>query len=432
MSLLVYNKIHESKHKPWTRPWTRMKVNQLTEQVCKRFKLPDNEAKKLLADGNGLYLRVRSDGSKYWIVRLYRNKSASDRGIGDYPKISLAEARKKRDEYQLLWSNNQDPMIEKKKQRYEANKALEQSFEFIQNQTFKDKISKMSIKHCARWQGLYKNYLKSSIGILPLKEINDAIVLELIENIYKTKPQTALKVKNLISVTFNYAIEKKWFRGINPTKLLQGNSLIKKPKNTRMKYLEENRVGELMSKLANSDKEFHKALIYVLMVTGLRVGSAIKAKWSWFDGDVLKIPGEYMKNREAFICPLPIQAVRMLNDIQKKYNIDKNKYIFQSVMIDNSSVSDNSVRQYLQQILGDKYTLHGFRTLFNRVVTKSQKFNIEMIESQLTHAFTQTQIRRIYLGDEDYLDERRKIVQYFADWVDNQKKSEIFSSAAFQ
>ena len=43
-----------------------------------------------------------------------------------------------------------------------------------------------------------------------------------------------------------------------------------------------------------------------------------------------------------------------------------------------------------------------------------------MIESQLTHAYTQTQIRRIYLGDEDYLDERRGIVQYFADWVDQQ------------
>ena len=93
-----------------------MKINQLTEQACKRFKLPINAPTKLLADGNGLYLRVRSDGGKYWIVRLYRNKRANDRGIGDYPKISLAEARKKRDEYQLLWSANKDPMIEKKKQ----------------------------------------------------------------------------------------------------------------------------------------------------------------------------------------------------------------------------------------------------------------------------------------------------------------------------
>ena len=406
-----------------------MRINQLTEQACKRFKLPSNAAKKLLADGNGLYLRVRSDGSKYWIVRLYKNKRAKDRGIGDYPKISLAEARKKRDEYQMLWSNNKDPMIEKKKQRFEANKALDQSFDFIQSQTFNDKISKMSSKHCVRWQGLYKNYLQSSIGLLPLSDINDAIVLELIERIYKSKPQTALKVKNLISVTFNYAIEKKWFRGINPTRLLQGNSLIKKPKNTRMKYLEEDRVGELMSKLVNSDKVFHKALIYILMVSGLRVGSLIKAKWSWLNNDVLTIPAEYMKNREVFKCPLPKQAIMMLKDLQEKYNIYKNMYIFQSITIKNSSISDNSVRQYLQQLLSDKYTLHGFRTLFNRVVTKSQKFNIEMIESQLTHAYTQTQIRRIYLGDEDYLDERRSIVQYYADWIDVQvdKKDEIIN-----
>ena len=198
-----------------------------------------------------------------------------------------------------------------------------------------------------------------------------------------------------------------------------------------MKYLEENRVGELMRVLDASEKDFHKTLIYILMVTGLRVGSLIKAKWSWLGDDVLTIPKSFMKNREVFKCPLPRQAISYLNDLHTKYIFEKNSYIFQSVITNNSSISDNSVRQYLQEILGDKYTLHGFRTLFNRVVTKSNKFNIEMIEAQLTHAFTQTQIRRIYLGDEDYLNERRDIVQYFADWVDEQNVTKgIYSVSA--
>jgi integrase len=281
----------------------------------------------------------------------------------------------------------------------------------------------MSLKHQKRWVGLYNNYLQKNIGSLPLKDISDAIVLELIESIYKTKPQTALKVKNLISVSFNFAIEKKWYRGINPTKMLQGNSLIKKPKNNRMKYLEEVRVGELLEKMSNSGKDFPNTLIYILMVTGLRVGSLIKARWSWLNGDILTIPKLYMKNREEFKCPLPTQAIKMLDELKRKYNCDNNKYIFQSVTMNNSCISDNTVRQYMHQLLGDKYTLHGFRTLFNRVVTKSQKFNIEMIESQLTHAFTQTQIRRIYLGEENFLDERKKIVQYMADWIDQQNRA---------
>ena len=327
-----------------------------------------------------------------------------------------------------MWHEYKDPMIERKKKEFEANKALNQTFEFIQNETFNHKISSMSDKHKARWKGLFKNYLSSTIGSLPLQEINDSLLLELVEGIYKTKPQTALKVKNLVSVVFNFAIEKKWYRGINPAKLLQGNSLIKKPKNTRMKYPEATRVGELMRELDASEKDFHKTLIYILMVTGLRVGSLIKAKWSWLSGDVLTIPKLFMKNRELFKCPLPRQAIIYLNNLHTKYKFEKNSYIFQSITINNSPISDNSVRQYLQEILGDKYTLHGFRTLFNRVVTKSNKFNIEMIEAQLTHAFTQTQIRRIYLGDEDYLNERRGIVQYFADWVDEQNvKKEIYS-----
>jgi len=397
-----------------------MKINLLTEQLCKRYKLGPGETKKLISDGNGLYLRVRDDGSKYWMVRLYRDKKANDRGIGEYPRVSLAEARKKRDEYQSLWLDGKDPKIEKKKKLFQANIALNQTFSYIQQQTFEHRIKVMSDKHQARWRGLYRNYLAKKIGDLPLSEINDMIVLEIVENIYKTKPQTALKVKNLISVTFNFAIEKKWYRGINPTKLLQGNSLIKKPKNTRMRYLEEGRVGELMIKLTEGEDKLHqKTLIYILMTTGLRVGSLIRAKWTWLKDETLIIPAEFMKNREVFKCPLPKQAIAMLQVLRDKFNYN-NPFIFQSFINKNSSISDNTIRLYFQEIMGNKYTLHGFRTLFNRVVTKSQKFNIEMIESQLTHAYTQTQIRRVYLGDEDYLDERRSIVQYYADWIEDQ------------
>ena len=332
LSFIVYNKLYESTKKPWTRPWTRMKTSLLTEQQCKKFKLASGQSSKLLSDGRGLYLRVRADGSKYWIVRLYKEKKANDRGIGEYPKISLADARKKRDEYQIMWADNKDPMIEKKKQRFESNKASNQTFSFIQDETFKNRIVAMSLKHQKRWEGLYKNYLQKGIGALPLKDISDAIVLELIESIYKTKPQTALKVKNLISVTFNFAIEKKWYRGINPTKLLQGNSLIKKPKNTRMRYLEEDRVGELLQKMNKAGKDFPNALIYILMVTGLRVGSLIKAKWSWLNDDVLTIPRSYMKNREEFKCPLPTQALSLLDDLKSKYKNDNNKYIILTVL----------------------------------------------------------------------------------------------------
>ena len=85
-----------------------------------------------------------------------------------------------------------------------------------------------------------------------------------------------------------------------------------------------------------------------------------------------------------------------------------------------SPISDATARVALQKILKDKTTVHGFRTLFNRVVSKMGQFEIEKIEAQLSHAFTATDIRKTYLGGEDYLDDRRKIVQAYADWCDMQ------------
>lgn len=211
---------------------------------------------------------------------------------------------------------------------------------------------------------------------------------------------------------------------MNPARLLDGNTLIKKPKNKHMKYLEEHKVGEFAFSLKQCPKEHQVLFIYILMVTALRVGSLRFARWAWLNNSVLKIPKEFMKSGKAFLCPLPSQAVSALNAIKEKYGWRNNDFIFKSSNIEKDTpISDVTIRKLFQNLTGDKYTLHGFRTLFNRVVTKSRKFDIELIESQLTHAYTKTQIRMVYLGGEDFLEERTGLVQYFADWVDEQMMS---------
>lgn len=398
-----------------------MAKNLLTKQECQNFKNTSGKLYDYAKDGDNLFLRVDLEQNKSWVVRLYRNGKESPKGLGSFPNVTLAKARELRDQYKEIWAQGKDPSVEKKKQKFESAKTLSHTFEHVQEQTFINSISNMSDRHQKRWKGLYKNYLKNQIGTLPLSEIDDAMILEIVEKIYKDKPQTANKVKSLVSVVFRYAIEKKWFRGINPAKLLEGNSLIKKPKNTRMKYLEEHRVGEFINALNNVSKDHQRAFIYILMVTALRVGSLRFAKWSWLSGATLNIPSDFMKNREKFACPLPRQALVILENLKKKYSPRNNDFIFLSPNLNQSSpISDTTVRGLFQKILGDNYSLHGFRTLFNRVVTKSRMFEIELIESQLTHAYTKTEIRMIYLGDEDFLEDRAKIVQYFANWIEEQ------------
>lgn len=378
-----------------------------------------------MPDGRGLYLRVRDNGEKYFIVKLYRGSKIFERGIGNPSDVTLAQAREERDRYKALWKEGKDPSVEKKKQKYDAISNLEQTFEHIQAQTFQNIVTKNSTSHQRRWLGLYNKYLANTIGSLPLADIDDAIILEVVEDVHKQVPQTANKVKSLISVVFNHAIEKKWYRGSNPCKLLEGNSLIKKPKNKHFEYLKEHRVGELMELLGKSNNHINNAFIYILMVTGLRVGSLRNAKWSWVQGDVLQIPGKFMKDGKDFRCPLSTQAVKELKNLANHcVNTKPNDYIFSSPMLESKQPkSDNTFRNFLRNLIDDnEVTLHGFRTLFNIVLTKSKKFTEERIESQLTHAYTKTTIRRVYLGTEDFLDERRELVQYISDWADNQAK----------
>ena len=107
-----------------------------------------------------------------------------------------------------------------------------------------------------------------------------------------------------------------------------------------------------------------------------------------------------------------------LNALKTLLNSKGKDYIFEGLK--GKPISENTARKVVQRLTGDKTTVHGFRTLFNIVVSKMNKFEIEKIESQLTHAFTSTDIRKVYMGKEDYLEDRRKIVQAYADWCDKQ------------
>jgi len=150
------------------------------------------------------------------------------------------------------------------------------------------------------------------------------------------------------------------------------------------------------------------------------VNSARNARWSWLDTktNTLTVPGQHMKGRVSFRCPLPKQAMVKLMAL-KNFTGSKQGYIFEG--LEGKPVSDATPRYTLQRITGDKTTVHGFRTLYSRVVSKMGKWREEVIEAQLTHAFAKTEMRQLYLGAEDFLDQRRELVQAYADWCDKQE-----------
>ena len=399
------------------------KQNLLSPVEVQKAKCPLGKRYKWLSDGNGLMLRIDHAQNKFWSVRLYRDTKESIRGIGKYPTIALKEARGIRDTYKNMWANNIDPSIQKQIAKHNIINQTDLTFEKAYNLTLAERIiPHLADKTVKRTKEFYKNFLQIPLGKLPLVNVNDEILLTVLEKVHKKAPSSALKVKSLVNTIFIHMKEKRLFKGSNPTLELKGNSLLAPPKRKHFTHLAEDKVGEFLSKL-DMDRDSGlsvRTFVYVVMITALRTGSLANAKWSWLDSktNTLNIPSIHMKGRQSFRCPLPKQCMAKLNALKTLLNSKGKDYIFEGNS--GNPISENTARLTVQRLTGDKTTVHGFRTLFNIVVSKMNKFEIEKIESQLTHAFTSTDIRKVYMGKEDYLEDRRKIVQAYADWCDKQ------------
>jgi len=274
-----------------------------------------------------------------------------------------------------------------------------------------------------RWEQIYKLHVEKALGKFPLVDIDDEMILRVIQKVYTKTPHSAIKVKSLINMVFIHMKEEKMFRGSNPVNELKGNTLIKHPKSANFAHLDESRVGEFIKKLEAYPNLFINTFLYVIMITALRTNSLRNAKWKWLDikTNTLVIPAEFMKGRESFRCPIPKKAMTKLKALKQlgKGQGKGDEYIFQG--LPHRPISDAGARICLQKTMGEKITVHGFRTLYNRVVTKMNKYQIEMIESQLSHSFVEVNaVRKSYLGTEDYLDIRREIVQTYEDWCSKQ------------
>ena len=418
-------------------------INKLSNLSVAQTKCPPHKKDIFLFDGGGLVLRVRSNQTKYWLARLFINGKRCDRGIGIYPEISLQKARDIRDEYKALVLQGKDPKIEKEKQKFSASTNQSMTFGKMFDQAYAYKVKGWSEGHVKRTRLSFHKYL-SKLKDLPLADISDTMVLEILEDVHKQAPSTTKKVKELISIVYQFAHEKRIYTGLNPTLTLRNNSLLKAPKAQHHKPLDPNDVGHFLYLLDSLKNTTTKAFLYTVWNTGLRSNSLRQLRWSWIDkrDSAINIPKEYVKTRTPFKCPLTPIALSMIESLR---GIDKT-YVF--LGNNNKPISDRTPRIAYQKLLassipdGENMTIHGFRTTLNLVTTRSKKFSTEVIESQLTHAYAQ-QIRRVYLGNLDYFDERKELLNWYEEWgakekrrfiVDNgldEKKAELASADLF-
>jgi len=393
-------------------------VVALTELEIKNLKSKDKAYR--ISDGNGLSMEVTPSGGKLWRWRYYYNRKPQILSLGKYPEISLAQARQKRNESKVLLAEGKHPTREKKAKKLRQAYEGENTFRHIAKRWFELREGKLNPKYHKQSQTRMEQHVFPMIGALPITEITIPDVVTVIEKIAKRGTiETAKRMKQLISQIFRYAAQ----RGLclhNPAADLRDVLPSSEVKHHPCIPISE--LPELLRAIDIRDNSFGKMAMQLLTLTFVRTGELIGAKWEEVDWqrEEWHIPKERMKVKHPHVVPLSRQAVSVFKQLQKITG--KREFVFFSGASKSKHISNGTVLMALRRMgYQGRMTGHGFRTLASTILNE-EGYRPDVIERQLAHR-DKDKVRSAY-NRAEYMPERKKMIQDYADILDGMLNNE--------
>lgn len=387
----------------------------LTDAACKNAKPKEKSYK--LSDGNGMYLLVQPNGSKYWRKKYRIAGKEKLLSIGVYPEVSLIEARNSCLEARKLLKQGKDPSYAKKEIKRQNILKAENNFEAIAREWHSIQATTWTPHHSKYVLARLEKDIFPTIGNRPISEITPPELLEIGRKIEKRGAhEIAHRVIQSCGQVFRYAIVTGRAER-NPALDLKG--ALKPIKHTHYAALDVKDLPEFIAKLNSNDARLFmqtRLAIHLLMLTFVRTGELRQAKWSEFDLEAGQwiIPAERMKMRQAHIVPLAKQAIEILNQL-KQIN-GNNEWVFCGWSDKSRPMSNNAILTALKRLgYKDKTTGHGFRALAMTAIKEQLGYPHEVVDRQLAHA-PKSKVAAAY-DRSKFLDQRKKMMQDWADFI---------------
>lgn len=369
-----------------------------------------------LSDGGGLYLLVKSNGSKYWRLKYRFDGKEKLFSIGVYPVVTLADARRKRDDAKKLLSDGVDPGEKKKERRLSAKAESVNTFKNIALEWYEGRKDRWSVGYREDMMDAFEKDVFPYIGDRPIADIKPLELLEVLSIMEKRGATEKLKkVRQRCGEVWKYAIITGRAE-YNPAPDLAGAFIPHK-----REHYAHLMASELPDFLKSIDKymgsQIVRTALRVLILTGARPGELRKAEWSEinFDKAVWEIPAEKMKMRRPHIVPLSKQVIELLKQIHPISG--SYQYIFPSRTDYKKHISDMALNTMIRRMgYGGRATGHGFRHTMSTILHE-QGYNTAWIETQLAHV-DKNSIRGTY-NHALYLDGRREMLQWYADYMND-------------
>lgn len=381
-----------------------------------------------LADGGGLYLLVNPNGARYWRLKYRVAGKEKLLALGVYPDVTLADARAKRDEAKRGITGGIDPSEAKREEKIARELNVRNTFQEIACEWHSSKLYKWSEGYASDIMEAFNKDVFPYIGKKPISEIKPLELLNVLRRMEgRGATEKAKKVRQRCGEVFRYAIvtgRAEYNPAPDLTSAMQGHESSHYP------FLNAPELPAFFEALSRySGSELVVLAARLLIITGLRTGELRGATWQEIDVDaaVWEIPAERMKMRRPHIVPLSLQAQAIIMRIREMTG--RYPYIFPGRNDPRKTMSEASINQVFKRIgYAGRVTGHGFRHTMSTILHE-QGYNTAWIETQLAHV-DKNSIRGTY-NHAQYLDGRREMLQWYADYMDALEKEENVVHGSF-
>lgn len=336
----------------------------------------------LLADGGGLYLNVKTTGSRSWLFIYSWNGRRREKGMGPFPTVSLQDARTKRDKARKDIAEGKDPL-----EIQEISQV--QTFGEVATALINDlELGWKNPKHRQQWRNTLATYCKL-IWSVPVASVNTGDIVSILKPIWHEKPETASRLRARIERVLDAAKVRDLRSGDNPARW-RGHLQLLLPGSTRgtgvrhhpaMPYAQ---VPDFVLGLKTRVSTSARALEF-LILTWARTSEVLKMSWSEVDLDAAlwTVPAERMKMGVEHVVPLSKAALLVLRSMAV-YGSKPDAYVFPGQLA-HKPLSSMAMEMLLRRMGCDDYTVHGFRSSARDWAGEETDHPREVAEWSLAH-----------------------------------------------
>jgi integrase len=361
-------------------------------------------------DGGGLWLQISPGGGKSWLFRYKLAGRARAMGLGSVKFVPLAQAREKAEEARRALFAGTDPIAARIAAHNAARlqAARDVTFEQCAEQMMDShQIAWSNLKHRAQWRATLATYAYPVFGSLPVRDINTAMVMKALLPIWKSKPETASRVRQRIERVLRWAKSIGYRDGDNPAAWDILRELLPEPGSVRSvrhhPAMPINALPAFMAELRARDSLSARALEFTIL-TAARTGEVIGATWSEidFDAKVWSVPAGRMKGKKAHRVPLSDRAVELLRSLPRD-----GERVF--------PLSNMAMLQLLRGMCpGSGFVPHGFRSTFRDWCSERTSFPHEVVEAALAHVIADKTVAAY--ARSDLFERRRTLMSTWAEF----------------